>query len=93
MSQTATIQIKIDPQLKNQAQVLFEDMGLTLGDAIKLLIKQCIKTNSIPFTITAGDYFDQNSKKEISESIKRVNKGQIKEFQSETDMINHFNSL
>ena len=48
-TQTATIQIKIDPKLKSDAIKLFDDIGLNLSDAIKLFLKQSVNTNSLPF--------------------------------------------
>ena len=48
-TQTATIQIKIDPKLKSDAIKLFDDIGLNLSDAIKLFLKQSINSSSLPF--------------------------------------------
>lgn len=47
------IRVQIDPEMKKNAQALFEDMGLNLSQGIKLLLKQCINHHGIPFEITA----------------------------------------
>ena len=69
-SQTATIQIKIDPKLKSDAQKLFDDIGLNLSDAIKLFLKQSVNSNSLPFQpIVSKNYFSPEQIADIEKSL------------------------
>lgn len=43
--------IKIDPELKRQAQALFNEMGMTLTTAINIFLKQAVRENAIPFKV------------------------------------------
>lgn len=43
--------IKIDSQLKKEAQSLFEDMGLNLSTAINMFLKQAVREQAIPFRV------------------------------------------
>ncbi len=47
--------IKIDPDVKEQAQILFKSMGMNLSTAVNIFLKQAIREQSIPFRI--GDPF------------------------------------
>ncbi len=50
MTPTST-NIKIDPELKEQAQVLFESLGLTLSSAVNIFLRQAVREQAIPFRI------------------------------------------
>lgn len=43
--------IKIDADLKEQAQALFESFGLSLSAAINMFLRQSVREQAIPFRI------------------------------------------
>lgn len=43
--------IKIDPVLKQEAQILFEDIGMSLSTAVNIFLRQAVKEQAIPFRI------------------------------------------
>lgn len=45
------IRSRIDPHVKAEAVHIFEDMGLTLSEAIRLFLYQSIAEQRIPFSI------------------------------------------
>jgi len=47
-----TIQIPVDDDVKAKADALFEEMGLTTSDAIRLFLMQCLNSGGLPFTPT-----------------------------------------
>ena len=46
-----TTSIKIDPDLKQQAQSLFESLGLNLSSAVNLFLRQAVREQAIPFRV------------------------------------------
>lgn len=48
----ALIQFRVDKELKNEADKFFKELGLDLGTAIKLFLKQSVNKQAIPFAIT-----------------------------------------
>lgn len=48
----AQINIRIDDNLKEQAEVLFEELGLNMSTAFNVFIRQSIRQGGIPFEIT-----------------------------------------
>ena len=43
--------IKIDPELKEQAQDLFESLGMNLTTAVNIFLRQAVREQAIPFRI------------------------------------------
>ena len=56
MSQLTSLNIKIDRDLKGQADELFNAMGMTLTTAVNVFVRQAVKEQAIPFIISVdGD--------------------------------------
>ena len=51
MAKTST-NISIDSDIKIKAQELFADFGLDLSTAINMFLRQSVRENAIPFTIS-----------------------------------------
>ncbi len=54
MAKTATITLRVNPDLKREAEALCEDMGLTLSTAYTMFLKAVVRTRSIPFRVSAS---------------------------------------
>ena len=52
MSGTTNICVRIDTELKAQAETLFSDLGMNLSTAITVFLRQAVRENRIPFEIT-----------------------------------------
>jgi DNA-damage-inducible protein J len=48
---TATLQIRVEDNLKEQAMALFERLGLDLPTAIRIFLKKSVAENGVPFEI------------------------------------------
>ncbi len=51
MPTTANLCVRIDPELKAQAESLFSDLGMSLTTAITVFFRQAVRENRIPFEI------------------------------------------
>jgi len=51
MSKTETIRARIEPELKNKAEKVFRQLGLTTTQAITLFYKQVELRNGLPFQV------------------------------------------
>ena len=47
----ANMTLRIEPQLKEQAAILFKDLGLDLSTATGLFFRQALRCHGIPFEI------------------------------------------
>ena len=52
MKADASITIRMNKSIKQQAQKLFADLGIDMSSAINLFIKQAIFQNGLPFEVS-----------------------------------------
>jgi len=72
MAQTALIQVRVDAELKKEAEALLNDMGLDTSTAVRVFFKQIIAKKSIPFTITsAGEQQDLKKRRGLPPGMKK----------------------
>ncbi len=55
MSKTATVQARIEPELKNKAEGIFRDLGLTATQAVTMFYKQVEIRKGLPFNVALVD--------------------------------------
>ncbi len=51
MSRTATIQARIDPKIKIQAQKIFKTLNISMSEAISIYLTQVTLHQGIPFDV------------------------------------------
>jgi DNA-damage-inducible protein J len=52
MSTNALVQTRIDPAIKERASAVLEEMGLTVSDAVRILLTRTANEGALPFTLT-----------------------------------------
>ena len=52
MTETTNVSIRMDVNIKKQAEELFADLGLNMTTALTMFLRQAIRTQGIPFEIT-----------------------------------------
>ena len=62
----ANVNVRINSDVKNNAENVFKRLGITPSAAITLFYNQVIRTNSIPFELKA-DVPNETTKKAIAE--------------------------
>lgn len=49
---TAVVNIKVNPEIKKQAQEVAEELGLSLSSAINAFLRQLIRTRTVTFSVS-----------------------------------------
>jgi len=49
---TSTLSIRMDTELKAEAEEFFDEIGMNMTTAITCFFKKCLDTGSIPFTLS-----------------------------------------
>ncbi|CAN5137479.1 type II toxin-antitoxin system RelB/DinJ family antitoxin [soil metagenome] len=52
MTANALVQARIDSEIKDQASAVLENMGLTLSDAVRILLTRIAKEGALPIGLT-----------------------------------------
>ena len=53
---TVPTQVRIDENLKRQANELFAQLGLDLSGAMNIFLRQCVLRGGIPFSVEIPNY-------------------------------------
>lgn len=51
MAQNALIQVRVDDELKREADELFTDLGFDTPTAIRIFLKHAVKRHGLPFEV------------------------------------------
>ena len=83
MAQT-NLTIRIDEDIKHDAENLFDNLGLTLSGAINVFFRQAVREQAIPFPIKAKttkekyiEYFTPQIAESIKKSIAQAERGEV----------------
>ena len=56
-----TVQARVTPELKKQAETIFADMGMTAAEAIRIFLKQVVNSGGLPFQPTTKQQQDESA--------------------------------
>jgi DNA-damage-inducible protein J len=85
----AQISIRIDDTLKQEAEKLFEELGMNMSTAVNVFIRQTIQQRRIPFAIAVDPepehnendkddpFYSEENMRWIRESIQHAKEGKI----------------
>ena len=78
------ITIRIDEDVKKEAEALFSQLGMSISGAINVFFRQAIREQAIPFQIRVktaeekyNEYFNPYNMKILLESIEQAKNGQV----------------
>ena len=74
MSETINVTIRLDRDLKEQAERMFYDLGMNLSTAFNIFTRQSLRQGKIPFEISDPFYSEKNQA-ELSRRIADVEAG------------------
>ena len=49
------LQVRVDDELKNQANAIFEELGMDLSTAVRMFLKKSVSVKGIPFETTIDE--------------------------------------
>lgn len=75
---TTSITIRMDENLKKQAEILFDDMGLNMTTAFTIFTKAVVRQNKIPFEISADPFYSEENQRHLKKAIADLETGKPK---------------
>jgi len=88
---TKNITIRMDEKLKEQAESLFSDLGLNMTTAFTVFVKQAVREQKIPFTITR-EVPNKDTIEAFEEGEKMLNDPNAKKYSSVEALFEELNS-
>jgi DNA-damage-inducible protein J len=73
MAETTNLNIRIDKELKEQAEVFFTELGLNMSSAFNIFVRQSLRQGKIPFelSLVAEPYYSSTGMEASHQSIKK----------------------
>ena len=65
MSKNISFSVRLDGQLKADAEKLFAELGLSLGSAMNIFLRQSVRIKGLPFPIR----LEQDEKSDIIKDV------------------------
>jgi len=70
MAANALIQTRIDPIVKEKATAVLEELGMTVSDAVRILLTRTAKEGVLPFAMNAnGASYDAWFRAKVQEAL------------------------
>ena len=78
---TSTLQIRVDSDLKRDADKFFSGAGLDISSAVRLFLRQSVLRQRLPFEVVAVNpdpFFSEANQRILGESIRSYERGEAK---------------
>ena len=77
MAETTNLNIRIDKDLKEQADAVFSEMGMSMTTAFNVFVRQTLRQGKIPFEIYADPFYSETNMRALRQSIKEADAGKL----------------
>ncbi|MDR2388004.1 MAG: type II toxin-antitoxin system RelB/DinJ family antitoxin [Deltaproteobacteria bacterium] len=74
MRETINVTIRLDRRVKENAEKLFENLGMNLSTAFNIFARQALRQGKIPFEIF-DPFYGQKNQAELNRRIKEIEAG------------------
>lgn len=80
MAMDATLQIRMDKELKSQVEALYRGMGTSFAEAVRIFAQQSLREGGMPFRPslkTWDELSQQEVDKKLAASMEEASSGQV----------------
>ena len=79
MADTTNLNIRIDRELKEQAEIFFSELGLNMSSAFNIFVRQSLRQGKIPFelSIVADPFYSSTNMAVLKKSIQEATDGKF----------------
>lgn len=65
----ANLNIRVDNTLKQQAELIFSDLGITISAATTMFLKQVVRHNDIPFELRTDPFYSAENQRHLQKAV------------------------
>jgi len=76
MAETINVTIRLDREIKENAEKLFNDFGMNLSTAFNIFARQALRQGKIPFEIY-DPFYSENNQARLARSIANAEAGRV----------------
>jgi len=71
----AQISLRVDDEVKRNAEQTFDDIGLSMATAINIFLKTVAREKRIPFELSADPFYSESNMAHLRRGIAALNAG------------------
>ena len=75
---TTSVTVRMDENLKKQAEMLFDEMGINMTTAVTIFTKAVVRQGKIPFEIAVDPFFSEVNQSHLKRVIDEYESGSAK---------------
>ena len=72
---TSNVSIRMDKNLKQQAEIIFSEMGMNMTTAVTIFAKTVVRQGKIPFEISVDPFWNEKNQARLMKSISNLEAG------------------
>ncbi len=76
LTNSSTVTVRMNKNLKQQAEKQFDEMGLTMSTAVTLFIKAVVREGRIPFEITTDPFYSRENLAHLRRAVDQLDRGE-----------------
>lgn len=69
------INVRVEDDVKHEAERIFDDIGLSMSTAINIFLKAVVRENKIPFELSVDPFYSKSNIAELEKRINEIEKG------------------
>ena len=76
---TSSLQVRVDPNLRQEAEMLFSNAGLDMSSAIRLFLRQSVIRRRLPFDViteSPDSFWSEANQRVLAKSIRSLERGE-----------------
>lgn len=74
---TVNVTLRLDREVKENAEILFKELGMNLTTAFNVFVRQALRQGKIPFEI-ADPFYSEKNMSRLREFITQAEAGKLK---------------
>jgi DNA-damage-inducible protein J len=74
---TVNVTLRLDREIKENAEILFKELGMNLTTAFNVFVRQALRQGKIPFEV-ADPFYSEKNMSRLRESIAKAEAGKLK---------------
>ena len=71
----AQINLRVDDEVKRNAERTLDDIGLSMSTAINIFLKTVVRENRIPFELSAAPFYNKENIAELERRVADIRSG------------------
>ena len=79
---STNLTIRLDPELKTEAEALFNELGMSLSTAFNVFLRQAVRVRGFPFAVTCADTPNRATRAALQEAERIVRDPDVPSYSS-----------